>query len=175
MFHIIYYAMKNLSLIAICMFFTCIVTAQNPAVEKLFNMYQGKEGFTTVLVSQDAFKVLSNMETIEGDLDNPLEKIHAVKILAQEDDAQVSGLNFYDELKKDMDFNGYKELVVVKEKDQDVWIIGREQDGRFSEMLVIVGGEDNVLIWIEGDFTFEELVSLSNLVGIDQLHILEEL
>jgi hypothetical protein len=175
MFHKNIIVMKNLSLIAVCMLIPCIVAAQNPAVEKLFDQYGGQKGFTTVLVTQDAFKVLSGMESEEGELDKPLDKIHEVKILAQDDDAEISGLNFYDELKKDMNFSEYKELIIVKEKDQDVWVIGREQNGRFSEMLVIVGGEDNVLIWIDGDFTFEELGSLSNLGGLDELNILNKL
>lgn len=167
--------MKNLSLIAVAMLFPCFLMAQNPAVEKLFDIYQGKDGFTTVLITQDAFKVLSGMEDQEGKLEKPLEKIKTVKVLAQDDDAEITGLNFYDELKKDMDFNEYKELIIVKEKDQDVWVLARENEGRFSELLVIVGGEENVLVWIEGDFTVEELDRLSNLGGIDQLQILREL
>jgi len=167
--------MRNLHLITFCTLLPCFVAAQNPAVEKLFDTYKGKEGFTTVLVTHDAFKVLSDMENKEGKLEKPLDKIHEVKILAQENDSEVSGLNFYNELKKDMDFSDYKELVVVKEKDQDVWVIARERDNRISELLVIVGGKDNVLIWMDGDFTFEELGSLSNLGGIDHLKILNEL
>jgi len=167
--------MKKLSLIAIAALIPIISMAQNAAVEKLFDKYQGSEGFTTVLVTQDAFKMISSMESDEGDLEKPLSKIKNVRVLAQEDEATIEGLNFYDELKKDMDFGEYKELVVVKEKDQDVWVLAREKNGRLGELLVIVGGEENVLVWIEGDFTLEELGELSNLGGIDHLDILDEL
>ncbi len=167
--------MKKLSLIAITVLIPIISMAQNPAIEKLFDKYQGSDGFTTVLVTQDAFKMISSMESEEGELDNPLSKIKNVRVLAQEDEATIEGLNFYDELKKDMDFSQYKELVVVKEKDQDVWVMAKENNGRLAELVVIVGGEENVLVWIEGDFTFEELSELSNLGGIDHLKILNEL
>ena len=82
--------------------------------------------------------------------------------------------NLYDELKKSLDFNKYKELVVVKEKDQDVWIIARENNDRIAELLVIVGGDENVLVWIEGNFTFEDLSELSEIDGLEQLELLGE-
>lgn len=167
--------MKNLFLTAVVVLFPFCIMAQNPAVKKLFDKYQGKDGFTTVLITKDAFKVLSDMENQEGELKKPLEKINEVKILVEENKAEISGLNFYDELKQDMNFAEYKDLVIVKEKDQDVRIIAREHEGRFSELLVIVGGEENVLIWVEGDFTFEELADLSEIGNIEHLRILEEL
>jgi len=167
--------MKKLSLIAITVLIPLISMAQNAAIEKLFDKYQGNDGFTTVLVTQDAFKMISSMESAEGELDNPLSKIKSVRVLAQEEEVDIEGLNFYDELKKDMDFDQYVELVVVQEKDQDVWVMAREDNGRLGELLVIVGGEENVLVWIEGSFTLEELSELSNLGGIDHLNILDEL
>jgi len=167
--------MKKLSLIAITVLIPLISMAQNAAIEKLFDKYQGNDGFTTVLVTQDAFKMISSMESAEGELDNPLSKIKSVRVLAQEEEVDIEGLNFYDELKKDMDFDQYVELVVVQEKDQDVWVMAREDNGRLGELLVIVGGEENVLVWIEGSFTLEELSELSNLGGIDHLDILDEL
>jgi hypothetical protein len=73
-----------------------------------------------------------------------------------------------------MDFNQYKELVVVKEKDQDVWIVARENNERIAELLIIVGGKENVLVWIEGDFTFEDLSELSDIEGLDKLDLIGE-
>jgi len=167
--------MKKLSLIALTVIIPVVSMAQNAAIQKLFDKYQGNDGFTTVLVTQDAFKVISSMETEEGEIDSPLKKIKNVRVLAQEDEVDMKGLNFYDELKEDMDFNQYVELIVVKEKDQDVWVLAREDNGRLEELLVIVGGEENVLVWIEGSFTLEELSELSHLGGIDHLNILDEL
>jgi hypothetical protein len=167
--------MKKLSLIALTVLIPVFTMAQNPAIENLFEKYQGTEGFTTVLVTQDAFKFISSMESGEGELDKPLGKIKNVKVLAQEDENVIEGLNFYDELKGELDFSQYKELVVVKEQDQDVWIIAKENNGRLAELLVIVGGEENVLVWIEGDFTLEDMAELSKLGGIEELKVLEEL
>jgi len=161
--------MKKFFLLTSALLLPLIIMGQNAAVDQLFNKYQGKEGFTTVFVNKDVFKMISKSEEVENDMNQTLEKISGIKILAQEDSEITGDLNFYDELKKNMDFNKYKELVVVKEKDQDVWIIAREQNERIAELLVIVGGEENVLVWIEGNFTFEDLSELSEIEGLEQL------
>ena len=165
--------MKKIAPIFSLLLFPVFLMAQNPAGDKLFNKYQGKEGFTTVLINKEIFKLISATEKEEKELDQPLDKISGIKILAQEDDTIMQGLNFYDELKKDLDFSDYMELVVVKEKDQDVWIIARENNGRMAELLIIVGGEENVLVWIEGDFTFEELAELGGIDGLEHLNLLD--
>ena len=68
-----------------------------------------------------------------------------------------------------MEFDEYKELVVVKESDQEVLVLAKEEDGKLAELLVLVGGEDNVLVSIEGRFTMEDLEALSDLEGLDEL------
>lgn len=165
--------MKKIISFSLILLIPVLIMAQNPAVDKLFNKYQGKDGFTTVLINKEIFKLISSTEKEEKGLDQPLDKITGIKILAQEEDSVMEGLNFYDELKKDLDFSGYMELVVVKEKDQDVWIVAREKNGRMAELLIIVGGEDNVLVWIHGDFTFEELAELSKIDGLENLNLLD--
>jgi hypothetical protein len=166
--------MKKITLLAGALLVPFIIMGQNPAVDQLFNKYQGKEGFTTVFVNKDVFKMISDDDNVEHEMNKTLEKISGIKILAQEDKEITGELNFYDELKKSLDFNKYKELVVVKEKDQDVWIIARENNDRIAELLVIVGGDENVLVWIEGNFTFEDLSELSEIDGLEQLELLGE-
>ena len=166
--------MKKITLLAGALLLPFIIMGQNPAVDQLFNKYQGKEGFTTVFVNKDVFKLISDDNNVEHEMNKTLEKISGIKILAQEDKEITGELNFYDELKKSLDFNKYKELVVVKEKDQDVWIIARENNDRIEELLVIVGGDENVLIWVEGNFTFEDLSELSEIDGLEQLELLGE-
>jgi hypothetical protein len=164
--------MKNVIAIFVLILVPALAFAQNKAVDNLFNKYQGQDGFTTVLVNPEMFKLISSMETQEEPISEPLENITGVKILVQEEEEGMEGINFYDELKQDLDFSAYVELVVVKEKDQDVWIIAKENNGSMQELLVIVGGEENVLVWIEGDFTFEELAELGKLDGFDHLNML---
>ncbi|MFC2116895.1 DUF4252 domain-containing protein, partial [Bacteroidota bacterium] len=98
-----------------------------------------------------------------------LGKIKRVRVIAQEEEfVSDEGVNFMDEL-KGVEFDEYKELVVVKEADQDVLILAKEENGRLAELLVLVSGEENVMVSIEGNFTMDDLEALSDLEGLDVL------
>lgn len=160
--------MKKIASIIPFLLVPLILTAQNKPIDKLFKKYYGKEGFTTVLVTEDMFKVIANMEESKGEIEGSLGKIKRVRVIAQEDEAEVEAVNFMDEL-KGVEFDDYKELVVVKEADQEVLVLAKEEDGRLRELLVLVGGEENVLVCVEGDFTMKDLEALSDLDGLDSL------
>jgi hypothetical protein len=145
-----------------------MLTAQKTPIDKLFKKYYGKEGFTTVLVTEDMFEVIANMEKEKGEFEGTLGKVERVRVIAQEDDSDAEGINFMDEL-KGVEFDDYKELVVVKEADQEVLVLAKEEDGKIRELLVLVGGEDNVLVSVEGKFTMEDLEALGDLDGLDHL------
>ena len=147
-----------------------LVNAQKTPIDKLYDKYYGKEGFTTVLVNEEMFEVISNMETKEGEFEGTLGKIKRIRVIAQDDEseAKVEGVNFMEEL-KGVEFDDYKELVVVKESDQEVLVLAKEEDGKLIELLVLVGGEENVLVSIEGKFTMDDLGALSDLEGLEAL------
>lgn len=160
--------MRKIALLIPVLLLPLMLTAQKTPIDKLFNKYYGKKGFTTVLVTQDMFEVISNMEKEKGDIEGTLGKISRVRVIAQEDEADVEAVNFMEEL-KGVEFDDYKELVVVKEADQEVLVLAKEEDGKLRELLVLVGGEDNVLVSIEGKFTMGDLESLGDLDGLDVL------
>ena len=160
--------MKKIALLIPVLIVPLLLSAQNKPIDKLFEKYYGKEGFTTVLVSEDMFEVIANMEESKGEIEGTLGKIKRVRVIAQEDEADVEAVNFMDEL-KGVEFDDYKELVVVKEADQEVLVLAKEEDGRLRELLVLVGGEENVLVSVEGNFTMKDLEALGNIDGLDSL------
>ena len=142
------------------------LSAQKSPVDKLFSKYYGKEGFTTVLVNAEMFEVVANMEKSEGEMEGTLGKIERVRVIAQEDDSEkAGGVNFMEELKGE-NFEEYKELIVVRESDQEVLVLAKNANGKIAELLVLVGGDENVLVSIEGRFTMEDLEALSELEGL---------
>ena len=64
--------------------------AQNKAIDKLFDKYQGKDGVTTVMVGPELFQVIKsmNIEEIDGH-DFPVDKLSSVKILTIEDERSI--------------------------------------------------------------------------------------
>ena len=64
--------MKKIALFIPVLLLPLLMTAQNTPIDKLFKKYSGKEGFTTVLVTEDMFKVISNLEEEKGEIEGTL-------------------------------------------------------------------------------------------------------
>jgi hypothetical protein len=155
------------------------VYGQNSAVDKIFNKYSGKEGYTTVYISSFMFNLLNSL-----DIDDPeyeeftkaTSGINSIKILAQEDnDAESFGKELLEMLPR----SEYKEMMTVKEEDEEVLFLAKEQGGRITEFLLIVSGDgEDALIAITGDIDLESLSSIASgldMPGMENLQELDEL
>lgn len=155
--------MKRIVFLVIAIAFPAFLLAQNSAVDKLFSKYSGKDGVTTVSISPELFQVVKAME-IE-DLDNediPFDKISSVKILTIEDEELWPGVNFYTEIEKDLDTSEFAEVMTVNDGGEVVRMWMKVDKGDMSEFLLIVGGDDNVLIYITGSFNMNDLEELAD-------------
>ncbi len=176
--------MKKLVIIMLigCIF-PMLLLAQNAPVDKLFDKYAGKDGFTTVYITKYMFQMFRNTEGMDSkemdEFSQVLGKLNSIKILAVEDESYLQeDLNFYDEIMKELPREKYNELMVVKEKDSDVVFLAREEKGVIVELLLIVSGEnaaDNVLISIQGEIDLKNIAKLSKGMGINGFENLEEL
>ena len=152
--------MKRLLLLAILTITFTSVYGQK-SIDALFEKYGGKEGFTTVTIDGDLFKLARCFGNDEEDSDNQMSaNITEIRILTQEDEA-IKAENFYDMIMKDIDLNKYEEFMRVKESDQDLRMLVRADGNRFKEFLLIAGGEDNAVIQIKGDLSFKDAKKLS--------------
>ena len=148
--------------------FPAFIIAQNSAVDKLFNKYSGKEGVTTVSISPELFQIVKAMDIEEiDDADIPFDKIASVKILTIEDEEQWEGVNFYTEISEDLDVSNFEEVMTVNDGGEMVRIWMKVEKNEVSEFLLIVGGDDNVLVYITGNFNMNDLEELAESVDGD--------
>lgn len=160
--------MKKIALLIAVAVLPLGLVAQNSAVDKLFNKYKGREGVTTVMISPELFQILEGMEIEDletGDL--PLDKVNSVKILTIEDGEAFPGVNFYDEIKKDLDLDDFAEVMTVDDGGEVVRMWMKVDKKTMSEFLLIVGGDDNVLIHITGSFNMNDVEELAGAFGDD--------
>lgn len=154
--------------------FPVIVLAQSP-VDELFDKYSGQEGFTSVYITSYMFSMFSDLETNDPEFDDLVKNLKGIKILAT-DESYVGNANFYKEIISKLPMEQYKELMVIKEKDQDIKFLVNDKDGKISELLLIVGGKDeNVLISIQGNIDLKNISKLSKSMNISGLEHLEEI
>jgi hypothetical protein len=160
--------MKRVVLFILIVAFPAFIMAQNSAVDKLFAKYQGKKGITTVSISPELFKMVNAMgiEEIE-DQDFPLDKVASVKILTIEDEEGYEDVNFYEEIKNDLNVDDFEEVMTVNDGGEMVRMWMKVDKKTVSEFLLIVGGDDNVLIYITGNFNMNDLEELADMVDSD--------
>jgi len=153
--------------------------AQRNPVDKLFEKYGGKDGFTTVYISSKMFSLISDINTGDEEFNETMSKIESIKILTTEDDSLVDpGINFYKEIMDELSLDEYEELMVVKEKDQDIKFLVKEKENIIVELLLVIGGEgNNAMISIRGIIDLKSISKLSkslNVQGLDELEKIDE-
>ena len=154
---------------------TVIAGAQGSPADKLFEKYSGVEGYTSVYISRYMFSLFSNLETGDREIDDVMGKLTGIRILAT-DKVPAGGVNFYNEIMKELPAGEYQELMVVREKDQDFKFLVREKDGMISELLMVAGGiSNNALISIQGNIDLNTISRLSRSMKIEGLDKLEKI
>jgi hypothetical protein len=78
----------------------------------------------------------------------------------------------------ELSLDEYEELMVVKEKDQDIKFLVKEKEDEIVELLLVIGGErNNTLISIRGIIDLKSISRLSkslNVQGLDELEKIDE-
>jgi hypothetical protein len=150
--------MKNLLLIsALAMQF--IVASGQKSIDKLFDKYSGRDGFTTVNISGNLLNFAASMDD-EDDDDNINARITGIRVLTQ-NDKSMEVENFLDAIKRDLNFNDYEEFMRVKESDQDMRMLVKTEGRKITEFLLVSGGRENSLIQVKGDMTIKDAKRLS--------------
>ena len=146
------------------------VLAQKTPVDKLFDKYANQKGFTTVNISGKLLGFAAQMETGDESTSDMLSSLKGIRVLTVEDDELNKKLDFYEELDNDGFFknNNFEVLMEVTEENEIVRFLAKEADnGKISDLLLIVGGDDNTLISISGIIDPESIGKITGALNID--------
>ena len=151
--------MKRLTLFLVLTIAATFAYGQK-SIDALFEKYAGRDGFTTVTINGSLLK-LAHLLGDKDDEDALPVHITEIRVLSQEDD-HMKVDNFYNSVINDIDLKNYDEFMRVKKSDQDVRMLVRSEGNRFKEFLLIAGGEDNAIVQIKGNMTYEEAKKFSD-------------
>ncbi|MDX9883021.1 MAG: DUF4252 domain-containing protein [Prolixibacteraceae bacterium] len=163
--------MKRLVILVVCLL-PMMAFAQNSPVDRLFEKYANKDGFTTVRISGALLGFASKFEDRDSPESKMLSELKGIRILSVEDEKLNTGLDFYKELEKDGFFKNhdYEVLMEVTESNEVVRFYGKNAGGgKLSELLLVVGGDDNALISIQGMIDPENIGKITGALDIDVL------
>lgn len=160
--------MKKLLIFIICLI-PLFGMAQKSPVDKLFDKYANKKGLTTVNISGALLGLASQIDNQSAEA-KMLSDLDGVRILAVDDDDLNREVDFYKELENDGFFKNhdYEVLMEVTEENEVVRFFARSTgNGKFSELLLVVGGDDNALISIRGLIDPENIGKITGALDLD--------
>lgn len=161
--------MKKLVLI-LAVLLPLAVLAQKTPVDKLFEKYANQKGFTTVNISGKLLGFASQIETGDKATSDMLSSLSGIRVLTVEDSELNKTLDFYAELEKEGFFknNNYEVLMEVTEPNEIVRFLAKDAgNGKISDLLLVVGGDENTLISISGIIDPQNIGKITGAMNID--------
>lgn len=168
--------MKNILITFILACIAFSVQAQNDAITKYFNQYRDDDRFTMISINKKMFELIANVaeEDVDDEVMEMLSEMDGLKILTTDQNPKA----FYNEAISKINTNEYEELMTVREKDQNIQFLVKDQkDGKIvNELLLLVGGEDDfVMLSFVGKIYLNKIAKLAKNMDIDGLENLERL
>ncbi len=161
--------MKKLIIILAVLLPMAVLAQKNP-VDKLFEKYANQKGFTTVNISGKLLGFASEIDTGDPATKEMLSNLSGIRILTVEDNELNKEIDFYRELEADGFFknNDFEVLMEVTEDDEVVRFLAKDAgNGKLSDLLLVVGGDDNALISISGMIDPQQIGKITKALDIE--------
>ncbi|MFZ5430768.1 MAG: DUF4252 domain-containing protein [Bacteroidota bacterium] len=141
--------MKKLSLVLIIAI-TLVSCHRNDPVASAFTKYSRHDGVTSITVPGFVISLASKLAPPEDK--ELLEGISKVKILTIDQPEMNRKVNFHEEFHARLNTGKYEELMRISDKGTEVTIMGiMDTDHTLREMVILVGGDENALIFLKGN------------------------
>ena len=162
--------MKKISIVLAAFLFILTSCSYEPGVSEAMTKYRFKDGVTTITVPGWVIGLASNFGDLDESEQELLSSIDKVKVIAVEDDNLNAKIDlhkeFYEKINRKKE---YEELLVVRDKGESVTIFGKMKGTTIKEMIVLVGGDDNVLVYLKGEFSPDLLNDKIDFTNTDKL------
>jgi hypothetical protein len=151
------------------------LAAQSSEINHLYNSCRGEKDVISLYIPGFLCRLgaaLGDMDDAEREL---LYSIKSIRLLVSENKELNEHINFVKEINCKKHGSGYVSLIEVHDSGEDVLILGKERNGYVSELLIVIGGNDNVLIYIKGRMNKDLLDALYDVTGIEECLYMKEI
>jgi len=149
--------------------------AQPAGFDRLYYQYKGEEGVIALKIPGFVMRLAGSIADLDREEKQLLRSLRSVTVLTIEEEHLYPNVNFTDEINLSKLDKGYKLLMEVHEDDEDVYIAAREKNGKLRDLIIVVGGDENVLVHVRGRMESDLLENLAEVAGVDELHFTAQL
>lgn len=144
--------------------------AQPCGFNDIYYDYKGGEGVVSLKIPGFVMRLAGSIADLDGPERELVRSLRSVTVLTIEEADLYPGVNFAEQVKLNDMGGGYKLLLEVHDGDEDVLIAAREKKGKIRDLVVVVGGDENVLVHVRGRMESDLLENLADVAGVDELH-----
>lgn len=150
--------MKPISLFLLAFLILFSSCEYNPGVSEAFTKYRFKDGVTTITIPGWVIGMAANFGDIDKNERDLLHSIDKVRVLVVEDHELNAKINLHKEFSTKINRNkDYEELLSVQDQNENITIFGKMNENVITEMVILVGGDDNAMIYVRGEIDPETL------------------
>ncbi len=150
---------KQVTLVLVSALFLLTSCSYQPGVSEAYAKYRFKDGVTTVTIPGWVIHLATSFADIDESEQEILECIDKVKVIAVDDNDLNARIDLHDEFYAKINRKGdFEELMVVRDQNEKVTIFGKMDNHVIEELVILVGGDDNALVYIKGEIK-PELIS----------------
>jgi len=168
--------MKKIVVVLVMMVVVNGAFAQD-AISKFFGKYQNDETFSQVTVSSKMFGLFTNMEADtpeDKEILEAISKLKGLRILGKEEARNAREL--YKEAFTLIPMKEYEELMSVRDKDRDMKFLIKENGGKISELLMIMGGNTQFMILsLFGEIDLKQVSRIGKKMDVKGLEHLDKM
>jgi hypothetical protein len=165
--------MKRMLLTIAVVAIAAAVSGQKTSLDDFFSRYSDRDGYTSVVISGNLFKFLGESESTDRD-GNALRKITSIRLVVRDKENSSMGESLLAEVRSIIRKGRYDELMSVRDDGTDIRFMARMERDIVRELLLVIDGEDEAVVQIEGNLTRDEASELFSSNG-EGLAILEGL
>jgi hypothetical protein len=147
------------------------------AISKFFSKYQADETFSQVTVSSKMFGLFTNMEADtpeDKEVLDAISKLKGLRILAKQETRDARAL--YKEAFGLIPMKEYEELMSVRDKDKDMKFLIKENGGKISELLMVMGGNEEFMVMsLFGEIDLKQISRIGKKMNVSGLEHLDKM
>ena len=144
-------------------------------ISSTFSDYEENENYTRVSISKKMFSLIAGIDAEdpeEKELIETVSKIDGLKIIVADSSENPSAM--YKETMGRLP-KRFEELMTVDDKNEKIVFMIDEKDGKVAELIMVLKGDEFVLLDLYGEIDLNQIASVSKKMNIEHMEKLEQI